>query len=139
MSSNEKKKIELFTHPNLDGYESQEDLEQLIRVTIKNSSNGNSIQDIDNENSEKEFSAYHTTHNNNLKFTSQPNETTINILRLLNASSIVILLITFFTSSIIHMNNDDYYLIIEYLRKDKIQGEGNLRILYIAFCFVTCK
>jgi hypothetical protein len=123
-----------------DGYDSQEDLEQLVRVSVKTPSQSNI--------SCNEESVYGTSTSNfqlnnqistKLKFDKILDKSSLNFIRFLNCVSIIILLVTFFTTSISKMNSNNYNVIMEYLTKEKLQAESNLLVLYIAFFFVTCK
>lgn len=117
-----------------EGYESHEDIERLIRVSVKNSQlnsreEENSLSIISNGKKE----------NKKYNFGSNQNEGNLKIIRVMNSLSIFILFVTFFATSISKMNSNNYYLIMEYLRRDRIQAETNLMVLYIAFFFVICK
>lgn len=116
-------------------YNSDEDLEHLMKVTIikkKNIEKSNISQSsIDSDENNSKYC--------NIKVEKVKKDSSW-VIRLLNISSVLLLLITFFTTSISKMNsNNNYDILMDYLRRDKIQTEGNLLILYIAFLFVTCK
>lgn len=122
-----------------DGYDSQDDLEQLVRVSVKTPSQSN----ISNEESMHGNSTTNFQLNNQisakLKFDKIVDKSSLNLIRFLNCLSIIFLLVTFFTTSISKMNSNNYDVIMEYLIKEKLQAESNLLVLYIAFFFVTCK
>lgn len=122
-----------------DGYDSQDDLEQLVRVSVKTPSQSN----ISNEESMHGNSTTNFQLNNQisakLKFEKIVDKSSLNFIRFLNCLSIIFLLVTFFTTSISKMNSNNYDVIMEYLIKEKLQAESNLLVLYIAFFFVTCK
>jgi hypothetical protein len=122
-----------------DGYDSQDDLEQLVRVSVKTPSQSN----ISNEESLHGNSTTNFQLNNQisakLKFEKIVDKSSLNFIRFLNCLSIIFLLVTFFTTSISKMNSNNYDVIMEYLIKEKLQAESNLLVLYIAFFFVTCK
>lgn len=122
-----------------DGYDSQDDLEQLVRVSVKTPSQSN----ISNEESMHGNSTTNFQLNNQisakLKFEKIVDKSSLNFIRFLNCLSIIFLLVTFFTTSISKMNSNNYDVIMEYLIKEKLQAESNLLVLYIAFFLVTCK
>jgi hypothetical protein len=113
-------------------YDSDEDLEHLMKVTILKGNKSNNSHSSLIENDEA------ICNNGKLKLEVLDRSST-SIIRFLNILSIFILLISFFSTSISRINtNNNYDILMDYLRRDKIQSEGNLLILYIAFLFVTC-
>lgn len=122
-----------------DGYDSQDDLEQLVRVSVKTPSQSNiSNEESMQGNSTTNFQL-HNQISAKLKFEKIVDKSSLNFIRFLNCLSIIFLLVTFFTTSISKMNSNNYDVIMEYLIKEKLQAESNLLVLYIAFFFVTCK
>jgi len=119
-----------------NGYDSQEDLENLIRV-----SNHSKTLSEDNRSISNSCDSLHEIKNiySSLKFTQPLDHSTIGLIRLFNTLSIIILLLTYFTTSIQKINNDQYFLLVEFLKRDRIQSEYNLMILYIAFSLFHVK
>ncbi len=78
-------------------------------------------------------------HNNDFKYVSKPDQHTLKVFQYLNSTSILILMISFIIISYLHVKNDEYYLLMEYLRRGRIQAESNMMVLYIAFFFVFRK
>jgi hypothetical protein len=113
-------------------YDSDEDLEHLMKVTISKGNKSNHSQTSLIENDEA------ICKNGKLKL-EMIDRSTSSIIRFFNILSIFVLLISFFSTSISRINtNNNYDILMDYLKRDKIQSEGNLLILYIAFLFVTC-
>ena len=116
-------------------YDSDEDLEHLMRVTVlkvsKSEKSNSSLSNIEND---------ETICKNGKIRLEIIDQSSINMIRFLNILSIAVLIISFFTTSISKISiSNNYDLLMDYLRRDKIQTEGNLLILHIAFLFVTCK
>src|SRR5688572_6507667 len=127
-------------------YDSQDDLENLIHLSVSTCEKSQKSYENDNNNlisgasySHKEDEKYLLKNLNKQKNKKTLENASINLLRFLNSLSIIILLVTFYTTSISKINqnqtNEDFYLIMEYLKRDKIQAESNLLVLYLAFSF----
>lgn len=115
----------------LDGYESQEDLENLIQISLCESKNYKKRKLEDDQS----ISIDNRKYFKQKKFDSK----LFNTYRIFNSLSILILLSTFYSTTISQIKNKkEYSFIIEFLRRDKIQAESNFIVLTIAFCFVTC-
>ena len=116
-----------------DIYDSQEDLEKLLRTSTDNSN-------THNEKLTTELEAESTSLDNRRQFKLKKFDINVfNSYRLLNSLSILILLLTFYSTTISQIKNKkEYSFIIEILKRDKIQAESNLIVLSIAFCLITC-
>jgi hypothetical protein len=112
-----------------NGYDSQEDLEHLVRISVISKSTINSKMDKLTDSKKKTLS---------FRLEKNTNETTICRIRVLNVISIMCLLFTFYTISFVKMNRQNYFLIIEYLKQQDMQSDSNTFILFVAMSFVTC-
>ena len=131
--------IEKQKHYN-DDYDSGEDLEQLIRVSVKTNSNSSSNTQLKDESLHGISDTMNKSNvGGKLKFDKVVDKSSVSLIRFLNCVSIILLLVTFFTTSISKMNNHNYNIILDYLMKEKLQAESNLLVLYIAFFIVTRK
>jgi hypothetical protein len=116
----------------LDAYDSSDDLENLVGISYSDSHIKKKLRNNDDESVSVDYRKY-------LKL-KKFDHSAFNSFRFLNCLSILILLATFYSTTLSQLNNKkEYNLIIEFLRRDKIQAESNLLILSIAFCFVSCK
>ena len=118
----------------LDVYDSQDDLEKLLRTSTNNSNTPN-----ERKNTELEEDSHSIDNRRQLKL-KKFDSRVFNSYRLLNSLTIIILLLTFYSTTISQIKNKkEFSFIIEFLRRDKIQAESNLIVLSIAFCLITCK